>query len=108
MKFLKPIEDSEGVFYSVYHSNADGRDIYEVRTSANVRVGGAYYTAGNSCLDGCGILTKWQRRGIASCLYGIIEEHQNIELSPSAALTAMGKAFWEQRLKNENRTTGVV
>lgn len=100
MKYLRSIQDKNGVFYQVFHFFEAGRGVlYEIRTNGNVRVGSAQYSPGNTSLDGCGIITKWQRRGIASALYDLIQEEQNIELRPSNHCTTMGKAFWKARLE---------
>lgn len=96
MKFYTELCDKVGIYYSVYHTVCDGRHLYHVRTSSNTCVARVSYQEGDKSVSSW-VAEKKRRRHIASALYDIIEEHQNIELQPSKRLTPDGIEFWSKR-----------
>jgi len=96
MKFIATIRDTNGTYYSVFHTCCEGRHLYHCRTNSNLCVSRISYQEGDFSVSSW-VAVKHRRRGIATAMYDLIEEDRNIELLPSRHLTTEGNYFWVNR-----------
>lgn len=94
---MNVITDKTGSFYTVRRKAFDGGAIYYVHDGAE-RVARARLLAGKGCISELGVHRDYQRRGIASALYVLIESELGHPLRPFRIRSKAGRAFWTARV----------